>query len=37
MTKVTKVAKLDPLSTVLKRVLVILFQMIIIKALTTIW
>ena len=37
MTKVTKVAKLDPLSTILIRVLIILFQMMIIKALTSIW
>ena len=37
MTKVTKVAKLDPLSTILIRVLIILFQMMIIKALMNIW
>ena len=37
MTKVTKVAKLDPLSTILIRVLIILFQMMIIKVLTSIW
>ena len=36
MTKVTKVAKLDPLSTILIRVLIILFQMMIIKVLTSI-
>ena len=37
MTKVTKFAKSDPLSTILTRVLVILFQVMIIKALTSIW
>ena len=37
MAKVTKVAKLDPLSTILIRVLIILFQMMIIKALMNIW
>ena len=37
MTKVTKVAKSDPLSTILTRVLVILLQMMILKALTGIW
>ena len=37
MAKVTKVAKLDPLSTILIIVLIILFQMMIIKALMSIW
>ena len=37
MTKVTKVTNSDPLSTILTRVLVILFEMMILKALTSIW
>ena len=37
MTKVTKVTKPDPLSTILTRVLLIPFQMMIIKALTSLW
>ena len=37
MAKVTKVAILDPLSTILIIVLIILFQMMIIKALMSIW
>ena len=37
MTKVTKVAKSDPLSSILSRVLVILFLLMILKALASIW
>ena len=37
MKKVTKVAKLDPSLTILTRVLVILFQMMIIRVLTSTW
>ena len=37
MKKVTKVAKLDPLLTILTRDLVILFQMMIIRVLTSTW
>ena len=37
MTKVTKVAKSDPLSTILSRFLVILFLLMILQALTSIW
>ena len=37
MTKVTKVTNSDSLSTILTRVLVILFEMMILKALTSIW